>query len=82
MIEPHGALVDITFTNFRSDINLNMNYFARRENDEGIASDSLPAADFTIGNAESNVIDTDEKLSARYRGLIAKQWEIFGLVHQ
>ena len=71
MIEPHGALADITFTNFRSDINLNMDYFTQRKNDECSASNSLPAVDFT--NAEPNIIDTDENLNARIRGLIVKQ---------
>ena len=51
LIGLHGALVDIIFTNFRSDISLNMDYFTQRKNDEGSASNLLPAVDFTIGNA-------------------------------
>ena len=44
LIEPHGALADITFTNFRSDINLNMNYFTQRKNGECSATQQLIAS--------------------------------------
>ena len=38
---------------------------------------SSPATDFTTGNAEPNLNDTDEEINARMRVLFAKQWEIF-----
>ena len=38
---------------------------------------SFPAADFTAGNADPNVNETDEKINARMRVLFAKQWDIF-----
>ena len=59
-----------------------MDYFTQRKNDEGRASNLLLAVDFTSGNAQPNIIDTDENLNDRIRGLIAKQQQIFGLVHQ
>ena len=59
-----------------------MDYFTQRKNDEGRASNLLLAVDFTSGNAQPNIIDTDEDLNDRIRGLIAKQQQIFGLVHQ
>lgn len=34
---------------------------------------SFPAADFTAGNADPNVNETDEKINARMRVLFAKQ---------
>ena len=37
LIETYGALVDKVFTNFRSDINHNMDPFAQQENDEVIS---------------------------------------------
>ena len=42
----------------------------------------LPGADFTISNAELNVIDTDEKINAKIRDLNVKQREIFDFVHK
>lgn len=42
----------------------------------------LSDADFTIGNAELNVIDTDEKINAKIRDLNVKQREIFDFVHK
>ena len=50
--------------------------------DESSVSDSLPAVDFTIGNAELNAIDTHEKINAKIRGLNTKQQEIFNFVHK
>ena len=47
---------------------------------ESSVSDSLPAVDFTIGNAELNAIDTDEEMNAKIRGLNAKLQEIFNFV--
>ena len=50
--------------------------------DESSVSDSLPAVDFTIGNAELNAIDTHEKINVKIRGLNTKQQEIFNFVHK
>ena len=42
----------------------------------------LPDVDFTIGNAELNVIDTDEEINAKIRNLNVNQREIFDFVHK
>ena len=49
---------------------------------ESSASDSLPAVDFNTGNAQLNVIDTDEEINAKIRGLNTKQPEIINFVHK
>lgn len=54
----------------------------KKDMDESSVSDSLPAVDFTIGNAELNAIDTHEKINAKIRGLNTKQQEIFNFVHK
>ena len=69
--------MDLLLTNFRSDINHNIDPFAQQENDEVIqqevqpqldtnessVSNPLPAVDFLIGNGEVSVIDTDDKIT-------------------